>query len=92
LSVSTDYSISTPSPPNVSTDFDSPGIWDVGVWDVAEWDTGIIAQPYNTRWVSIGQSGYVTAAQVQVSCGSVTTPSAELVIIDLLYEAGEVML
>jgi hypothetical protein len=92
LSVSTDYSISTPSPPNVSTDFDSPGIWDVGVWDVAEWDTGIIAQPYNTRWVSIGQSGYVTAAQVQVSCGSVTTPSAELVIIDVLFEAGEVML
>jgi len=92
LSVSTDYSISTPSPPNVSTDFDSPGIWDVGVWDVAQWDTGITPTPYNTRWVSIGQSGYVTAAQVQVSCGSVTTPSAELVIVDILYEQGEVML
>lgn len=92
VSVSVDYAVSLPSPPNVSTDFDSPGIWDVGVWDVAEWDTGITPAAYNTRWVSVGQSGYVVAPQVQVSCGSVTTPSAELVIIDVLYERGEVML
>lgn len=92
LSISVDYSISLPSPPNVSGDVDSPGVWDVGVWDVAKWDTAGNPQPYNTRWVSIGQTGYVVAAQVQVSVGSVTTPSAELVIIDLLYEQAELML
>lgn len=92
ISMSVDYSVSFPSPPNVSTDVDSPGVWDVGVWDVAEWDTAGNPQPYNTRWVSIGQSGYVVSAQIQVSVGSVTTPSAELVIIDLLSEQGEVML
>jgi hypothetical protein len=91
LSISTDYSVSLPSPPNVSTDVDSPGVWDVGVWDVAQWDTAGFPQPYNTRWVSVGQSGYVVAAQIQVSVGSVTTPSAELVIIDLLFENAEVM-
>lgn len=92
LSVSTDYSVSLPSPPSVSIDFDSPGIWDVGVWDVAEWDTGITPTLFDTRWVSVGQSGYVVAPQVQVSCGAATTPSAELVIIDTLFELGEVLL
>jgi hypothetical protein len=92
ISVSTDYAIDLPSPPNVSGDIDSPGVWDVGVWDVAAWDTGTLPVAYNTRWGSVGQSGYVIAPQVQVSCGSVTTPSAELVILDVLYERGEVML
>lgn len=92
ISVSTDYTIALPSPPNVSTDIDSPGVWDVGVWDVAKWDSGLTPVAQNTRWVSVGQSGYVVAPQVQVSCGSVTAPSAELVIIDVLYERGEIML
>lgn len=92
ISVSVDYTVSVPTPPNVSADTASPGTWDVGLWDVAKWDTTGTPQPYNTRWVSVGLSGYVVAAQVQVSVGSVTTPSAELVIIDLLYETGEVML
>lgn len=91
ISVSTDYAIALPSPPNVSGDIDSPGVWDVGVWDVAQWDTGITPVAFNTRWVTVEQSGYVVAPQIQVSCGSVTTPSAELVIMDILFERAEVM-
>lgn len=91
ISISTNYSIGLPSPPGVASDTVSPGEWDVGLWDVAKWDTGVNAYAVNTRWVSIGLSGYAVAAQVQVSCGNETTPSAELVILDLLYETGEIM-
>lgn len=92
LSVSTDYTVNIPSPPNTSIGSSATGAWDVGEWDEAEWDSVGVPQPYNTRWNSIGQSGYVVSAQVQVTNGSVLTPTAELVIIDILYETGEVML
>lgn len=61
--------------------------WDVGKWDVAKWDSGKAAF-ITTRWVSVAGLGWAHAPAIQVTCGSATEPDAELVSIELLYEAG----
>ncbi len=93
LSASTDYTVSLPTPPNVTPSSSASGVWDSGVWDTATWDSGPGATriPFSTRWVSMGQTGYVHALQLQVTMGGAVTPNVELASMDLLYEAGEVM-
>ncbi len=92
LSASANYTISLPSPPNVFADSTGAVTWDSAIWDEAVWDANAAELPVNTRWVSIGQTGYVIAAQIQVTVGSATKPEVELVTIDQLIEAGEVMI
>jgi hypothetical protein len=92
LSVSKDYGIEFPTPPNVAPTTGSPGVWDVGLWDDARWDTGTTLIAFDTRWVSIGDTGFVIAPQVQISCGSTLIPNAEFVAMTMLYETGEIML
>jgi hypothetical protein len=89
LSVSTDYSVNLASPPNATTSTESPGEWDVGLWDVAQWDTGIASFTTQTYWSTVGLSGTVHAPQLQVTSGSETTPTAELVIIDVKIDDGD---
>lgn len=88
LSVSTDYTVSLPSPPNSVAD-SAESLWDVGLWDVALWDASAATQFMTTQWVSIGLTGFVIAAQIQVTCGVTPTPDAELAQIDFVYEPGE---
>lgn len=92
LSASSDYTISLPTPPNVAADVDSPGEWDVGLWDEALWDTGTTLMVYRTGWESINVSGAVLAPQLQFSMGNLVTPRGEFTALDVLYEAGELML
>lgn len=92
ISVSVDYNVEYPSPPNAGSEPDSSSQWDVGLWDVANWDEGATQMLVNTRWQSVGASGMVVAPQVQVTCGTTATPDAELVILEALYEQGEVMI
>jgi len=88
LSVSTNYVIELPTPPNAGAPSDSPGEWDVGLWDVALWDTGAAYYTVSTMWVSIGKTGYTHAAQLQVTNGATAAPSAELILMELTYERG----
>ena len=92
LSVSTNYSVSLPTPPNAPAISTSPGVWDIGLWDVAQWDTGSNPLPDSTGWVSVGLTGYSVAPQIQLTSGSDATPGAELIVLDLIFEAGELML
>jgi len=92
LSASADYSVSLPSAPNVAADVDAPGEWDVGLWDVSLWDTGTTLLPFQTGWESINVSGFALAMQVQMSMGNTVTPRIALTTIDVLYEAGEIMI
>ncbi|TPK70204.1 hypothetical protein FJ930_19750 [Mesorhizobium sp. B2-4-15] len=90
LSVSTNYQVTLPSaPPSTPNDvtFDA---WDSGLWDVAVWDAGSV-KTVSTKWTSIGQSGFIVAPQVQVTCGVTPTPDAELVAIDMTFETGAVV-
>lgn len=88
ISVSTDYVVSLPTAPNAGNPTASPAEWDVGLWDVAKWDTGLSYYVYSTMWVSIGETGYAHAPQVQVTNGAVASPSAELILIEVTLERG----
>lgn len=91
LSASANYTIELPAPPNVLLDTGGADAWDSALWDDGVWDAAGANLPINTRWVSIGQTGYVIAAQIQVTVGSSTRPDVEFVTIDQLIETGEVM-
>jgi len=89
ISISKNYAVSLPSPPNSIDDF-TVSEWDVGLWDVALWDSGI-SLTTKTQWHSIGQSGFAVAPQLQMTMGISPTPKVELVAIDLIFEIGGVM-
>jgi hypothetical protein len=66
-------------------------IWDVGTWDVSRWDdsdTSEVRETVQTRWRSIGRTGYVVGPQWQIACGATRQPDAELVSIDVTYAVG----
>lgn len=91
LSVSTDYEIYLPTAPNVLADNTPPGVWDIGVWDVSLWDAGPVLQAVTTKWEQVNLSGYSHALQLQLSIGNTTFPTGELLQLDALVEAGEIM-
>lgn len=92
ISASVDYSIDLPVPPNVSTEPSSANTWDAGLWDEARWDSGSTPLPINTLWSSVGVTGIVAGVQLQITNGRTETPNVELVIIDLIYELGELVI
>lgn len=87
LSLSTDYIIDLPVPPNAATPA-AAGTWDSGLWDVALWDSGAAFYTVSTKWVSIGKTGYSHAMQLQVTNGAPAAPTAELILVELTYERG----
>lgn len=92
VTLSADYVLSLPTPPSVAGPSNTTNAWDIGLWDEAQWDTGAIPVAANTRWMSVDLSGFAIAMQMQVTCGNAETPQVELVVLDLLYEVGEIML
>lgn len=88
LSLSTDYVIDLPAPPSAANPSGSSGEWDVGLWDVALWDAGSEYYTVSTMWVSIGKTGYSHAAQLQITNGAPAAPTAELILMELTYERG----
>ncbi|UXN69909.1 hypothetical protein N8A98_22320 [Devosia neptuniae] len=89
LWVSTDYDLEYPAYPNAApSGTDSPAIWDVGLWDVAKWDIGLNQFTAQTRWEDIGLSGFTHAPMLLVVSGSLVSPAAELVMFELTYEVG----
>lgn len=92
VSASVNFSILLPSPPNVQAEITPPGLWDVGLWDVSKWDTGSVEYAFSTGWVSVNQSGFAHAVQVQMAFGGLVVPSVTLLSITALIEGGEIML
>lgn len=88
--VATDYNIPTLSPPNSGPDVSGDNLWDSGLWDVALWDAGTVVS-VQTKWHSIGRSGFAIAPIVQVTNGVTVTPDIELVIVDFTFVPGGVM-
>ena len=88
LSACVDYVIKIPTPPLIGPDPGVADVWDQGLWDQAKWDQPAPAAPpiRNTRWVSIGRTGYTHAPIVQVHIGQIGKPNVELVSIDAAFE------
>lgn len=91
IGVTTNYVITLPAYPNAAVVTASAGEWDVGLWDVAKWDTGLSFYTVQTRWVSIGISGFTHAPILQIVSGSTIAPSAELIVFDTTYEMGDLV-
>lgn len=91
ISCSTDYAVTLPSPPNAPAVTVANSLWDVGKWDQALWDEGGSKQRFSTDWVSIGQSGYSHAPQIQHACSGNVQTTGELVEITVTYELGDLV-
>ena len=91
ISCSTDYALSLPSPPNAPAVTAVDSVWDVGKWDQAKWDEGSNKQRYSTDWVSIGQSGYSHAPQIQHACSGNVQTTGELVEMTITFELGDLV-
>ncbi len=93
VSCSTNYEITLPAAPNSIANY-SNGEWDSAIWDTALWGasgTTTNAVTTATQWVSIGETGFSHAPQVQITCGVTPTPDVELVSFDLTYTVGGVV-
>jgi hypothetical protein len=89
LSASINYSIQLPSAPSSPGEFTVGDVWDSAIWDTSLWDNGQVSTgTANTRWQSIGRSGYSHAIQLQATYGTVSGPNTELISIDVAYEPG----
>lgn len=86
-SLSTNYVIKLPAAPPAAANNPSGSEWDVGLWDVAVWDAQG-QKSVTTRWTSAGRTGFVIAPQVQVTCGQLLAPDAELLSLELTFEHG----
>lgn len=91
ISLSTDYQVSLPVPPNPAEASAVESLWDVGLWDVALWDALNAPKRTINKWASMGKSGFAGAPQIQIASQGTALPDAELVGIDLILETGAVV-
>jgi len=91
VSVTTDYTVTLPTFPSAGSPI-APSLWDVGLWDQAQWDAGVEYYTVQTRFVSVGRSGFVHAPVILVTSGSEAAPSAELVTIDMVYQSAALVI
>lgn len=87
ISVTTDYKTTLPNYPDAANP-SAPSLWDAGLWDQAQWDAGVEYYTVQTRWISVGRSGFAHAPVILVTSGSAAAPTAELVTFDAIYQPG----
>lgn len=90
VSVSVDYAVTLPSPPDATVILGGTNVWDIAVWDTAIW-SGVSELSASTKWVAIGRTGSAAAPQVQITVSQTNEPATELVSLDLLYERGAIV-
>jgi hypothetical protein len=86
-SLSTNYVIKLPAAPPAAANNPSGSEWDVGLWDVALWDAQGLKH-VTTRWTSAGRTGFCIAPQIQITCGQLLAPDAELISLEVTFEHG----
>jgi hypothetical protein len=86
-SLSTNYVIKLPAAPPAAANNPSGSEWDVGLWDVAVWDAQGLKH-VTTRWTSAGRTGFCIAPQIQITCGQLLAPDAELISLEVTFEHG----
>ena len=89
ISMSTNYQVNLPAPPSSIDNF-TADVWDTAIWDTAVWDASGNLET-QTKWVSIGKTGFVHAPQVQVTSGTTIKPDLKFVAFDVTFETGGVM-
>lgn len=88
ISLVSDYVVTIPPAPNAGVPAATGALWDFALWDVAQWDTGLSFYTTTTKWVTTSKTGFAHAPVLQVTNGAQQTPSAELIILQMTYEVG----
>jgi hypothetical protein len=96
LSISEDYRVAFPSPPNAANDpASAAAVWDTGLWDTALWDAAALdvneIPIITTGWVSQGSFGVTLVPQFQITMDSDNRPYIEFLSADVLFELGSVI-
>ncbi len=89
VSVSFDYVPSLPPSP-VPVVAPESSTWGTFTWGVDVWGVSLTKQAYS-RWQSVGGQGYALAPVVQVTSGNTLPLDVELVKIDVVTEAGDIV-
>ena len=89
FSVAANYDSSFPSAPG-STLGSNGAVWDTDLWDTGTWEASSPVSEIEL-WNSVSAPGIAHAPQVQVSSGSLPLPSVNLISLDLVFEAGAVV-
>jgi len=91
LSIAPNYDVIFPAlPPETSVPANPGSYWGVSLWGQALWGGEVTATrpTYNTGWTAVGANGEAIAPQLQMVVRGPGRPSAELIAIDVLTEAG----
>lgn len=91
LDVVTNYDDYSPNFPSAGAEPEGLSVWDSALWDDGLWDAGAAYVNYQTGWVSIGRSGFAHAPVLLLTSGSTVSPGAELVMVEVTHEPGEVV-
>lgn len=88
LSASVDYRQSFPIAPNPTYNAPPQSVFDIGRFDVAVFDEGSESYNIRTRQQSIGKTGQVFSAELQVPINQDNTPMIELVLMNHTSATG----
>ena len=89
LSVQEDYIVTLPPAPP-STAIQGGSEWGVGLWGQATWG-GQSDIKIQQSWNSVGGRAYAFAPSLQVTSGSLVPLDTELIRLELVYEAAEIV-
>lgn len=87
LSAMENYVINLPSPPS-STAMPDGSVWGTGIWGTSVWGTER-TKTWQGEWFSVGGIGYSLAPGAQVTSGSIIPLDAELVSLELSFDAAD---
>lgn len=90
VGMSFDFSVVFGTAPSAAENEGDVLIWDVGQWNVNKWGDDVVSPvtALTTEWRTVTGGGYAMAPTVQVTSGSPTLETVELVRVDVAFEAG----
>lgn len=88
VSAQVEYVAQLPPPPSAPVETAAGALWDVAKWDEALWPGGLT--PY-AEWQAVIGAGTAIAMALQMTTGTTSTPDVFLNRMDVIYEAGGVL-
>lgn len=88
LSSQHEYTLALPPPPD-DAGVQSGNVWGSGIWGTSVW--GVPPEKIAYReWKSTPGAGYAVSTAMQITSANLSPPDAEVVMVDMLYDVGDV--
>lgn len=88
ISASIDYNVTLPTAPSAAA-IPVVGGWGTGLWGSTFIWGASITRAVNSKWASIGKTGFVHAPQVQITLGDTQESDIKLISMDFTHIDGE---